>query len=356
MNLLDRYAIRTILASVALVMSVLLVLSSLFMFIDQQGDVGDGRYTTLQAFWFVILNLPKQAYDFMPIGALIGSLLGLGSLARGSEITVMRATGISPARIALTAATAGLLLILLEIVLGEFLAPPLHNAARQQKAFSRFQDVSFGGGGSAWVRDGDLILNVAPQSGAGQFGGMQVFELSADYRLRAIGQAARATTSADQTWLLRDYAESRFMGDDHVLARSSGERRLESAVSAGFLGLAVARPDDLGLATLAQLIRYYEANNLDTRPFLFAFWSRIARTIAIIFAVILAVPFVLGSLRDAGSGARMLVGLILGLGFFLLQRLIESGTFALGLNPVLLAWLPTALLAAVSLGLLARAR
>jgi len=73
-------------------------------------------------------------------------------------------------------------------------------------------------------------------------------------------------------------------------------------------------------------------------------------------AVWMAVPFVLGSMRSSGSGTRTLVGLLLGLGFFLLQRLIESGTFAFGLNPVLLAWLPTALLAAVSLGLLARAR
>jgi lipopolysaccharide export LptBFGC system permease protein LptF len=50
------------------------------------------------------------------------------------------------------------------------------------------------------------------------------------------------------------------------------------------------------------------------------------------------------------------VGLLLGIGFFLLQRLIESGTLVFDLNPVVLAWLPTALLAVVSMTLLARAR
>ena len=49
-------------------------------------------------------------------------------------------------------------------------------------------------------------------------------------------------------------------------------------------------------------------------------------------------------------------GTHLGIGFFLLQRLIESGTVVFNLNPVVLAWLPTALLAVVTLGLLARAR
>ncbi|HEY1491298.1 MAG TPA: LptF/LptG family permease, partial [Steroidobacteraceae bacterium] len=69
-----------------------------------------------------------------------------------------------------------------------------------------------------------------------------------------------------------------------------------------------------------------------------------------------AIPFVLGSLRTAGAGTRMLMGLVLGLGFFLLQRLIESGTVVFNLNPLLLAWMPTALLALVVLVLLARVR
>jgi lipopolysaccharide export LptBFGC system permease protein LptF len=52
----------------------------------------------------------------------------------------------------------------------------------------------------------------------------------------------------------------------------------------------------------------------------------------------------------------MLLGLILGIGFFLLQRLIESGTVVFALDPVVLAWLPTALLASLSLVLLAKTR
>ena len=355
MRLLDRYIIRAILGSIGLVMAVLMVLAGLFLFIEQQSDIGVGSYSTAQAFSFVLLNLPQQAWAFLPVGALIGALLGLGSLARGSEITVMRATGISPLRIALAAAFAGLLLIAVEIALGEFLAPPLQQMAKQQKAFSKFADVTFGGQRGAWVRDGDLILNVAHQSGERQFSGMQVFELSPNHRLRAIGHAARATAGTTQTWLLQDYTESRFTAD-RVLTEPSRERRLESAVSAGFLGLAVANPNDLELATLWRLIRYYEAYDLDPTPFEFSFWSRIARTLAILFAVWLAIPFILGSLRSSGGGARTLVGLLLGIGFFLLQRLIESGTFAFGLNPVLLAWLPTALLALVSTTLLLRAR
>lgn len=115
-------------------------------------------------------------------------------------------------------------------------------------------------------------------------------------------------------------------------------------------------PRQLRTRALWDVIQYYRVNHLDARPYVFAFWSRIARVIATAFAVLLAIPFVLGALRSSGTGSRMLVGIMLGIGFFLMQRLIESGTIVFDLNPVILAWLPTALLATVALGLLARAR
>jgi lipopolysaccharide export system permease protein len=354
MTVLDRYIVRTIIGSVLLVMSVLLVLGGLVIFIDQQDDIGVGRYTALSALWFTLLNLPQQAYELLPITALMGSLLGLGSLARGSELVVVRATGVSVQRIAGAAAIAGLILIGVELLLGEVLGPPLHEAAKEQKAFSKFNNVSFGGGG-AWVRDGNLIINVAHQSGQRQFSGMQIFELSADHRLRAIGHAAGATAGANRTWLLSDYSESRFT-PERVLAAPPGQRVLESNVTAGFLGLAVESPAQLTSRALLKLINYMQANSLSARDYLFAFSSRIARTVAILFSVLLAIPFVLGSLRSAGAGTRMLMGLIAGIALFLLQRLIESGTVVFDLNPMLLAWLPTTLLATVTLLLLARAR
>ena len=78
--------------------------------------------------------------------------------------------------------------------------------------------------------------------------------------------------------------------------------------------------------------------------------------IPVAFAVLLAIPFVLGPMRSSGTGARLLIGLMLGLGFFFLQRFIESGTIVFDLDPVMLAWLPTTVLVVVTLGLLARVR
>ena len=183
---------------------------------------------------------------------------------------------------------------------------------------------------------------------------MQIFELSPDHHLMAIGHATSATAGADKQWLLGGYAESRFV-DNSVKVRI-GQRTLQSHVTAGFLGLAAQDPEQLTSRSLWQLIQYYRVNSLDPTQYLFAFWSRIARTVAIGFAVLLAIPFVLGSLRSSGAGARILMGILLGICFFLIQKLIESGTVVFDLNPMVLAWIPTATMGMVTLFLLARAR
>lgn len=355
MGILDRYIIRTLLGGVVLVMSVVVTLQSLFLFISQQDDIGTGTYDGLGALWYVALNIPEQAFQMLPIGALIGGLLGLGTLARSSELTVMRAAGLSVMRIARSVALGGLLLVAVALLIGEFLAPSLGQMARDFKAIAKFANVSFAGQGGAWIRDGHVILKAEQQSGDGEYGGIMVFDLTHDNRLVAIGRATSATAQGDGRWELRDYAESRFEAE-RVVAHMDARRELASGISAGFLGVAAMDPMDLSIGTLYGLIDYLRANRQDVRSYVFAFWSRVARTAGILFATLQALPFVFGSLRAAGAGARTAFGLALGVGYFLLQQMVENGTFAFDLDPVLLAWLPTALLAAITFVLLARVR
>ncbi len=355
MNLLDRYVIRAVLGGALIVMVVLLTLGALFLFANQQDDIGLGSYTSLDAFWFVLLNIPQQVYELMPIGVLIGALLGLGALARGSELTVMRAAGISVWRVAGSVAMAGVLLIVLAALCGEFLAPPLQAMAKQQKLLSKFSTITFAGRAGPWVRDGNLLIHVTQQSGSSEFGGMVIFELGDDHQLKSVATARTAHVQPDGTWKLSHYASTRF-GGEVIESQLEDSREFQSTVGGDFLALTVSAPRQLDTRRLWGLIRHLRENSLDASEQEFAFWSRIARTTAILFAALLAVPFVFGNLRAAGAGSRTLVGVLIGVTFFLIQRTLESGAVVFDASPVVLAWFPTALLASVALILIARTR
>lgn len=355
MNIVDRYLARTVIAFSGLVLAVLLVLGALFLFIGQQDDIGVGNYGAPDALMFALLNVPQQAFELMPIAVLIGSLLGLGALARGSELVVLRASGVSIARLSVSVAIGGITLMILAALLGEFVAPPLQKLARQQKVFSKFADVSFAGSGSAWVKDGDTMLSVEEQSGDNLFGGVFLFELDGT-RLTKVGRAATATLAPEgKGWSLQGYTETRFTGDG-TRVESDPVKVLKTRVNPGFIGLAVSEPRQLPSIGLLRLIRHQQENRLETRNYEFAFWSRIARTTAILIVALLALPFALGPLRSSGAGARMVIGVLIGVVFFLIQRTMESGAVVFDLDPMILAWIPTSLLALVTATLLLKAR
>lgn len=354
MPVLDRYIIRSIGASVVIVMLALLTLLALFLFINEQGWVGVGNYGHLQALRYVAFNLPSQLLQFLPVGVLIGSLLAMGGLARHSELTVIRAAGVPIARIGASVFLAGLLALPLALVTDEYLAPPLARMARMHKAVERNGQISLAGPGGAWVRDGGLILRAGRSTGSG-YDGISVFEVGPDNRLVSTGRAAGATERPDAGWQLRDYAWSAF-DDRRVRFGAEAVHALESGISPAFFGMLVADPSDLSLRELWRTSGYLESNGLDSRRTRFAFWSHVARLVAIPFAALLALPFLFGSLRVVETGARATLGLGIGLGYFILQRMVESGTIAFGLDPLLLAWLPTALLAGALAALFTRLR
>jgi lipopolysaccharide export system permease protein len=354
-SILSRYVMKAVIANTALVMLVLLALSALYLFITQQDDIGVGTFSVGNAFMFVGLNLPKYAFDLLPIGALIGSLLALGNLARTLELIVVRTSGVSTMRIALWTTMAGVILMIFTGIVGEVLAPPMEQYGRQMKTFAKFNDFSMAGNRSAWAKDGDMMISVRQQSADNRYGGVYVFNFDAQRRLRSVGHANNASIDRNNRWQLENYVESR-IGDERVETRSEAETQLQTRLSPEFLGLAVLDPDSLAARGLYSYIRHLRANGLDSRSYETAFWARIARTVAVAIIVVLAVPFAFGPMRSTGTGARTVVGIMIGVAFFLLAKMLESGGEVFNMPPLVVAWLPTVLLAVITTFAVSRVR
>jgi len=355
MNLIDRYVARTILAHTMLALALLLTLGGLWLFLGQQDDIGVGEYEVGEALLFALLNLPRQAVELLPMAALIGALFGLGSLARGSELVILRAAGVSAMRVGLSAAMAGVVVMTGMAVLSEFVAPPLDRHARELKTFSKFSRASLTAGSSAWIRDGRRFINVKQQSGDNLFGGVYIYELDASGRLQRMAHARTAQLGADQRWRLSEYAETR-LGEQGIEVDRAGLAVLETGVSPEFLGLAADEPTTLTAGALRRSIEHLRRNRLDAGVYETAFWSRFARTLASLVMCVLAVPFAFGPMRAAGYGARTVIGVLIGVMYFLLTRTMENSVQVYDLSPAVVAWLPTLLLAGGTLVALARTR
>jgi lipopolysaccharide export system permease protein len=348
MRLLDRYIVRSIAGHTALGLAVLLVLMALFLYVNEQGWVGVGRYGNLQALRHVLLNLPATLLPFLPVAALFGSLLAMGQLARGSELTVMRASGVSVARMGAAVFATGLLLVPLALLVNESVAPPLVKLARETRAVERDGGISLTRQG-VWVRDGGRVLRIDGEPGRN---GVMVFELDGT-TLAAIEKARGARAIPAGGWELQGISGSR-MEAGKVVPWTAATQQLELAAGADFFSAANSAPREMSLGQLSRAVGYLDAGGLDARRHRFAFWSGIARLVALPLAMLLAVPLVFGALRGAENAGRATLGLVLGLAWYISQRMVENGALVFDMPPAVLAFLPTLALAAAVLVLLSR--
>lgn len=347
MKVIRRYLFRSIIGTIALVMGVLLGIAAFVEFVTQIDDIGIGRYGIFQVIIYTLLKLPRLANEMLPMAVLLGALLGLGGLANHGELVILRASGVSVFRLARSVMWTGMVLSVGALILGEFVGPPLDNYARQYRAEAKHADDAVTTGQNAWIRDGDTFLNVSRLSDDFRLGGVYLYRLNQDGTLAAIGRADSAGIDDANQWVLSNFEETSFI-DSGVRTRKVRRLTQPNNLSADLIGLTVVRPDSLTGTELLRYVRYLKRNELDTRRYEVAFWGRIAAAAAVTPMCVLALPLVFGRMRSSGSGARMVVGLMVGLAYFLASRGLADGGQVYELDPVVVAWLPTVALTAAT--------
>ncbi len=354
MGVLSGYLMRTILASTMLVLMVLLGLATLFEFIGEL-DNKMGDYGIPQALMYSVLRLPQLASQMLPMATLIGALLGLGGLASNSELVVMRSAGLSVGKLSGMVAITGVVIMVITALIGEYIGPPLDYFARTMRNEARFQQDGRNSGNPAWVKDGQVILHLERVNSDFEFGGIYMFRFNDDNSLRSIARAENSGIDDSDKWILENFRETRFQDDGVQVVESS--REVQSFdLSGDMLGITLVKPISLSVKGLLSYISYLKKNNLSSGRYETELWSRIATTVTVVIMPILALSFVFGSLRVSGSGGRIMIGVMIGLGYYLASEMVANSGQVYDLNPALVTWLPSLALLAVTVFLIDRIR
>jgi lipopolysaccharide export system permease protein len=358
-NLHDVYVGKVVLGTVLLVWSVLLGLDLMQTLLSELGDVGKGNYTFPHALAYLAYTVPRRAYTLFPTAAVIGALMGLGQLAASSELTALRALGLSRKRLSISVAVAlalltGLMVLSMETIgaWGESQAAMLKNTARSGNvAMARYSGL--------WAREGDVFLNAQTGDEVVQDGkttvqlrDVRLYEVAPDGRLQAIAHAALAVHGADG-WLLKDVLRTTFH-ERSVSQQRVAEERWESKLDAASLSANIARPRYMAARDLARSIEYRTRNGLDARDYEDSYWSRWFYAFNVLALCLAAIPFAFGGLRSGGLGKRLFLGILFALGFWVLQLLFSRMALAFKLDFRLAYALPSIVMLAVSAWLFRR--
>ena len=320
--MLFRYFAREILATSLLVLVALLALFGFFDLVRELDDVGRGGYRLGVMIGYVVLSLPSHAYVLLPAAALIGTLFALARMSDQSELTVMRSSGLSILQLAAHVAGAGFVVAAITLVVGEFVTPFTEEAAKslRLKATSSIVARQFRSG--FWVKDDRSFVNIQDVTADTELLDLKIYRFDDAFRLASISRAGKATYGGGNRWSLADVEVTRFDGDKAVLDRLP-TAVWSSVLTPDILSVLKIVPERMSLLNLSAYIEHLRESRQKATRFEIALWQKIVYPAAAIVMMVLAIPFAIQSQRAGGTGAKIVLGILLGLGFHFAGRLFS---------------------------------
>lgn len=352
MRKLDGYIGRSVFVAILAVLGIILGLASLFALIDELGDLSD-TYALGDAGWYVLLTAPRRLYELLPMSALIGCLIGLGSLASSSELTIMRAAGVSVPRIVWAVMKPMLVLMLAGVLIGEYVAPRAEDQAQAARSLAQGGGDAQSGKHGLWHRQGNEYIHINTVQPQGLLYGVTRYAFD-DQRHLLQSSFARKAVYENGHWVLSEVTTTLFKGD-HTEVVPAETEQWNVALTPQLLSTVVMAPESLSVTGLWDYIHYLSAQGLNSGKYWLAFWTKVLQPLVTAALVLMAISFIFGPLRSVTLGQRVFTGVLVGFVFRIAQDLLGPSSLVFGFPPLLAVALPATVCAVAGAWLLRRA-
>lgn len=339
MKILTRHLGKTVIHTSLSVLAVLIALFALINLIAETGDVGKGNYTLLSACTYVLLTLPSQFYSFAPIALLLGTLLGLGALAKYNELNVVRINGVSLGQLAWALFKATWILIAVVVLIGEGLAPRAARLAENHKTLLTTGGQTFmTKQGTLWIRDGQDFIYIHSILTPTHLKNVTRYTFNSQQHLERVAFAEEVKYE-NQQWKATHIAYSTF-NLPNIQSAQLKEAIWPLSFNPKLLKISVINPENMSLHQLRETITYREKNHLSSQNYRLAFWQRLLQPLAIWIMMALAIPFTFTQPRNAATSVRTIMGTLVGFSFYLLNQFFSPVAIVYQWPPILAALLP----------------
>lgn len=334
-----RYLVSQIHKGALLVLMILVFLSLFFTMIQQLDDIGKGNFGALEFIQYLLMRMPSLVVDFMPLAALLGSILSLGNLASNSELIAFQSSGLSMKKFILVVLEAGFVLALLSFLTAEYIVPYSETQAKELKSSSMAARISMQSKRGVWIKDANNILFVEQLFPNGNARNVEIYQLDEKGRLELSMSAERAIADR-KGWRLQKVRQTYFI-EGRVEVVNQDQFFYRGSLSDQLLESLVVDPRLMSIASLRNYVNFLDDNKLNNDAESLALWRKIYAPVSILVMTLLAIPFVLGSQRQSNTGQRLVTGILLGLGFVVLNRVLIQLGEQLKLMAPINAFLPT---------------
>ena len=334
--IVDFYLARQLLTGIVVALLALLAVDGVIDFLDEIDKV-DADYPIGMMLFYSLLEIAVSAYELLPIAVLLGCMVGLGSMAVNFEFLALRACGYTRMRIAYSILAVGVLLMIGAFIYGEFVVPKAQYRQYQIKHCCEQRSHFFESDTGYWLREGNYFINFKTLLNDNEYLDVDVFELNQNYRLLRHIEAKQAVVAVDEKILILHNTELFLFGKENRIQRRIIER-LQIPFTISELTHTMPeslRQEHMNFRQLYAYIKFLKRSELNTDVYELALWTRLSTMLSILVVILLAIPWLFGSVQSATMGKRFFTAILLGLSYIIASQIF--GNLSIGYH--FSAWL-----------------
>lgn len=345
MTLIARYIFVKCLFNTFLMILAFVVLFAIFSIISQIGDVGKGNFTALAMLIYIGLQMPNYMYLLLPLAILIGVMLSMLSLVNYSEYAIIRTSGVSLRRVMMILLTFGVSFSVITFIIGEVIAPQSDHYAQVYKITKTKETVSTQLHSGIWSKDGqNNFVNIKQVMPDNTILGVNIYQYDDNLNLQGYIQAENGSFNKDNNqWILHNVDEYEYT-PQNIKHTHLNDFPWKSSIAPKYFSVLVIAPEDMSALGLIKYIRHLKENDQSTQRYDIAFWNKLLYPIACISMSLIALAFIPNNRRNINLSGKLFAGVLIGLSFFFVTRLLGFMALLFNWNAILSALSPTLIL------------
>ena len=314
--------------------------------------------TISQTLLYLLFKIPLIIHLMMPIAVLISTLIAIGRLSQLSEVTAMRACGLSVFSLAKPLLGAGLLVTLCAFILGESLVPwateegekLYHLDIRKKVEKGKFSRANF------WYRNHNQFFNIGYyDSTNSNISNLSIFEFNNENRLVRRIDAKKVLWHGNAIgWIMKNVSEINFGNSNFEISNYPQLPLVIAEKPADFYNLQ-RKPETMSYFELGSYIRKLQEEGVPVTEYLVQQAAKISFPLVNVIGILIAFPFALSSARSGSLTLGFVAGITIGFCYHVVHAISVSlgGAELLPIIPA--AWSANILLGCIGAYLMAAA-
>jgi len=347
-RILDEYVVREFLNNFFLVLAGFVMLMLVFTFFELIGDILRNHISVSIIGAYLVNLTPSMIYQITPLAVLIGVLVTFGVLNRNSEITAMKATGISLYRLVVPIVCIAATLAAGLFLFDEFYLPQanrrqeaLHNTIKGRPPQTFLHPERNWIFGQPHVGEpGRIFYYQFFDPDRNEFANLSIFEFNpATFELSRRVFAARATWDPEAaSWQLLNGWQRDIEGANVIEYRPFLRTSfVEFHEDPSYFKKESLQSQEMNFGQLDRYISDLRQSGFDTMRLRVELWHKVAYPLVAVIMAVLAIPFAL-SMGRRGSLTGIAVAIAVALAYWVVDGLFGAMGNVNYLPATLAAW------------------